>query len=502
MKMHSIARCLPVALLAASGCGDTTHPTPVSAQSPAASARSSASSAAPPGKTAQAVALPKCSLRPVTWAGFSPDAKWLLTAGAPEDTSGQEGPIKDGSIEIWSVERGERTGSLDLGNAKLPERPLVLAFSPDANTVLIAGMYGTTTRTIALGDLSLGATRFVDGALFPLSAEVSRDGKVGVVGGGAAEVVSLELPSGRVYARLPYSEGHTAANSVLSSDGSVVLREDGSQELAFLSTKTLEATLKMSAASGPDWAVPISPDRTKVAVLNEKGAAILDATTGKERVRLKGAPVVNPMSDLVWFSPSGGAVALLTSTDELYLWSAADGAPVGSGKAKLGVALEERKLQWSPDGAVIIAGRNVIDAAKAMPLRALDGAFVTWVDGHEIVTASAGRLVRTGEAAAPIATWPAPDLADATPTWSSANGLLIAYVPKGDTHVRVIRMSDGAAVDLFTTTEHAGFVVRAGDKATYDGPAAAKTCPAAQAGAGATARPGLLKDFLALRPLD
>lgn len=506
MSKRTSTRWLSVALVAiagcTAGCSDSTHPTPVTATSPAvgAAARSSASSAAAPSASAVVATGPRCPLRPVAWAGWSPDGKWLLSAGAPEDNAMHEGPIKDGSVEIWDLGRGERTGSLDLGYPMQAGRTVVHAFSSDGHTALIAGPYGSTTATIAIGDLAAGSTRFVDGAIFPMSAEVSRDGKLGVVGGGATQVVTLELASGKVFARLPYSEGHSAAFSVFSSDGSVVLREDGEQNLSFLSTKTLDETRSMPAASGPDWTVPISPDHDKVAVLNDKGAAILDASTGKKLVTLKDGPAaVNPMDDLVWYAPTGRAVALVTSTDELYVWSAEDGARL----AKVKVTLQDRKIQWSPDGAAIIAGREVIDAAKGTKLRDLEGTFVTWIKGHEIVEAAGGKLVHRGDAKAPIATWPAPELADSTTTHASASGSLVAYVPKGDTQLRVIRISDGAVVDLFTTTEHAGFAVRVGaNKPQFDGTAAAKTCPAAQAGPGATARPGLLKDFLALRPLD
>ncbi|MFO0612855.1 MAG: hypothetical protein U0414_09720 [Polyangiaceae bacterium] len=508
-RRTSSPRWLSALAVALTACGDPWPPPPPTASVSATSAPppppSVASTPAPaPSASAPVAALAKCPLRPATWAGWSPDGKWLLTAGAVPDASVHDEPIRDGSVEVWNLERGARTAGFDLGYAKEPERRLVLAYSSDGKTVLIAGTEGTTNRTLVVGDLDGGTSRLLNGAIFPVSAAVSRDGKLGVVGGGAAEVVTLELPSGKELARLPYSEGHTVAASVLSADGTVVLRENSDWKLAFLEAKTLKEKHSLSALAGPDWLVPVSPGGDKVAVINDKSASIVDAVTAKKIVDLKDRPKKVDMSaDLVWFAPGGHTIALLTSADEVLLWSADDGALLAKiSGVKFGNG-DARVVHFSPDGASFVVGRKVYDAAKGAEQRELKGSFVSWGTGHEIVEATNGTLTLTGEGGASTATWPAADLSETSTTWPSPSGALVAWVPKGETRVRVLRMSDGATMELFVTTEHTGFAVRTDRRpAAFEGVGPAESCAAAEAGPGAKPKAGLLKEFFALRPLD
>lgn len=69
----------------------------------------------------------------------------------------------------------------------------------------------------------------------------------------------------------------------------------------------------------------------------------------------------------------------------------------------------------------IVAGRKVIDAAQGTELRALKGTFVGWVEGHQTLDASGGELIRTGDDAAPIAKWKAPELEDGSTMWTSSS---------------------------------------------------------------------------------
>jgi len=116
-----------VLLAACDRAGPATHAAPESSSSSAPLAASAAPSALAPAAAA------KCDLetKKLDYVAWTPDGKFLITAGTGHGKRDGDKAVEDGSVDAWDLEKGERVFTFHLGTPKDERRSLILAYAAD-----------------------------------------------------------------------------------------------------------------------------------------------------------------------------------------------------------------------------------------------------------------------------------------------------------------------------------------------------------------------------------
>ena len=277
---------------------------------------------------------------------FSPDGRTLLAGGG-------------GFLREWRLPTGREVRSFDVGG----NYTYAAAFSADGKTLATGG-----TRCVTLWNVATGKPRHTFGGHF---GDVTRlvftaDGKELLSGGAGRSIYRWQAANGRQVNRL------VGPLNVSSNSGTFVLSPDG---------RTL-------AALGRDLAV-----------------VLLDATTGRERVRFTKhlPPRTSAATDMsVVFTPDGKTVFSATAGIDYHIrhWDATTGKeilaiPVGKGGTS-GLAV-------APDGKTLYSASRlgpvrVWEVATGKELRQIgkpgEGAtrLVLSADGRRLAALLAGRM--------------------------------------------------------------------------------------------------------------
>jgi WD40 repeat protein len=377
------------------------------------------------------------------WAGtiaFSPDGKWLATAGG-----------NDRMVRVWNAATGKQLKFLPFGST----RANVIAFSPDSRQLFVGGGVDGQSGVInswSLADEAAAAIKTpisVDNATeIRLIAEVAKEVDRIVRGPGLGELAILQqsklveivddvhLRPLRKLVEEPLLNGfalsaegrfaawqtsgspvyvvhdlanaktveinlgkRTAGFAALSRDGqSIAIGQNfwwdsddaGKSEIQlFDRSGNLLHTLK---SPGPGVTIPVfSPDGRTLAVGNRNfETRLFDVATGKLLHTLPRAKTHE-----IAFSPDGKVLATGHVDGAIVLWNVGDGTARHTVENAAG---EIYTLDWSPQGDLLAtagrAGRIVLwDAQKMMPLEALDSP--NWVNSVRFTT-DGTRLLASG----------------------------------------------------------------------------------------------------------
>lgn len=495
MRALGVSTVLALSLF---GCEPAVH-SGSGSERPALSASPSATPLASPTASALPSATPisvtPCTLerKPLDDWRWSPDGAFLLTAGTGRGEAGEK-PIQDGSVDAWDLRRGERVFTFDLGMPKADARPLVIGFAPDGKTAFSAGWADGIGQRLVAWDLVKGTTRTTElGVAFPAELLVAEDGKLLVMVGVAAQVLSVELPSLKKLGETPYSEGHADAGIDFDADEKVLLHRIDGAGVTLRDPRTLKAKKTVDGKR-------VSPDGKLIAVYAKKGSSLVLAASGKQHVKLEGVSFqeeADPILSMAAFSPDGSRIALLTSADhKLLLHDTATGKLLGTAQAKD----DAYNVSFSPDGRVLLAGGQVFEADSLKPGVALaEPPAFSFAGGHALLTVTGESYVET-DAMTGKATGRRWELPGYTTGAVRSDGGFLAYAPEGSGRIRIVRLSDGAWVELGVVRrgdQQLGFVL--GSDGAFDGAPETKSCSGAAPGLTLKDQRGLLASFLAKR---
>jgi WD40 repeat protein len=362
---------------------------------------------------------------PVQDLAFSPDGKWLATAG-----NGRH-------VQVWDVATGTERRRLALDGGPVPGVGLsalsLVRFTAGGDTLVVADNLGTVRFLDPVAGTERGRLVSV-GAVTDVS--LSADGKLAAVVGDAA--VSLwGLPGRTLRHKIPATAGRGRA--ALTPDGKllVLIGTDQSAHVIDCDTGRQVRTLTPPADPGRRFFRPqvlaVAPDGGQVALGSwDHQLIVLSLRTGKPVSSVQGN-AFGVMS--LAYAPSGRFLAVGTHPG-VRLYGLASGAELRQLEAPTPVACNA--LAFSPDGR-LLAGV----AQNAVHLWELDSARERFpAEGHQgVVSALAflrdGRLVSQGSDARLIA-W---DLA-AGRELASTRGL---QLPPGE----LATTADGGGVQAF-----------------------------------------------------
>ncbi len=253
---------------------------------------------------------------------YSPDGKWLATAGGD--------PGQSGSAKLWLAEPdGGGKPVRDL--VETPDSVLAVAFSPDSRLVAAAG----ADRAIRVWEVESGklVTTIEDHADWVMDVAFSPDGKrlASASRDKTAKVFDIEKKESLV--TFP---GHTEAVFTVSftPDGKQVATGGGDNVIRIWNPdEDGKQTGVIGGFGGPVFRLQYSPDGKRlIACSADKTLRIFEANAQKL--------VLNGHNDWVYtfaISRDGNAIVSGCWDGEVRLWNAADGKPITNFRAAPGL---------------------------------------------------------------------------------------------------------------------------------------------------------------------
>jgi WD40 repeat protein/serine/threonine protein kinase len=327
---------------------------------------------------------------------FSPDGKRLAAGIHNSDYTSEHDKRLGGKVKLWDAESGRELFTLK-GHARSVNSVL---FSPDGKRLASGSMDATVKVWNAeTGQELLTLPGHTDYNWPPMA--YSPDGRRLAVG--CDNTVQLwDAQTGQELATLKRLNGYARCLAI-TEDGRC-LAGTSSSYWAATATATVRKWdtqkdregLTFKVGSGHIDLLAYSPDGTRLGVVTDDGAKVLDAKTGKETVALKGHS--EGVSRLA-FSPDGKRLATSSSDETVKVWDTQTGKElVAKAHAKGATG-----LAFSPDGKRLASGSwdgsvKLWDTASWTEVRTIasggaigDLAFTP--DGRRLAGASAG-LVR------------------------------------------------------------------------------------------------------------
>ena len=326
------------------------------------------------------------------WVGsvsFSPDGLWIVT-GSDDHTA----KLWDARTGTPLLELERKTDALYIEN-KLPT-PSVwnVSFSPDG-TRIISGTNGSSADKQTVWDARTGTPLLeLEGNTGLFSPDGAR------IATGSGFGTAVKVWDGQTGTKLFESAKGERWEKVkglsFSPDGTrILIVRDGGAEV--LDARTGTSLLELMQRTEQLWSGSFSPDGTRIAIGGGRTVTVCDARTGTKQLEFKGhkSTVVSVSFD------SDGARIVSCSQLTATVWDARTGAPNFELK---GHTAEVSGASFSPDGRRIITGGGdqsvkVWDArtgALLLGLRGRTGRFSP--DGTRIVTGGENNTVTVWDA--------------------------------------------------------------------------------------------------------
>jgi WD40 repeat protein/transcriptional regulator with XRE-family HTH domain len=353
---------------------------------------------------------------------FSPDGKYVLTAGADRTPrlwniqTGQEirryivhrGAVRTVAISpdgkfvltggdekiarLWDAKTGRQLHVFSDHGSSVTS----VAFSPDGKYILTVAR----STSMHLWNANTGQ-KIRDFSADTESASFSPDGRYILTHRGLSSSI-WEVATGKEFRRFPVLE--TIVSEVFSPDGRYVLTGHLDGTASLLEIETGKEIYKYIGNTGTVWTVAMSPDGKYVLTgTDEKTVILWDTQTGKEVHRFLGHEAA---INIAVFSPDGRYI--LTGSDDktARLWAT---PPIYPPFTFLGHTKGITSIAYSPDGKYALTGSNdntarLWDVESNYELRAFVGhtASVTSVafspDGKYVLTSSDDKTARLWDA--------------------------------------------------------------------------------------------------------
>jgi uncharacterized protein with WD repeat len=228
--------------------------------------------------------------------GFSPDGKWIASAG------------RDGA-RLWSAATGKEVFAIQ--GQTWANR---VAFSPDGKRLATAGNPGTRVWDVATGK---ELANLVGERIWESSAAFRPDGKY-LATANVRHTISLWNPA--TGERLRTLMGHTGAVHTITfrPDGKRLASASVDQTVKIWDPQTGRALLTLRGHTNQVHTVDYSPDgRRLVTASSDRTIRLWDARTGQELLTLNGHTT---HVYCAVFSPGGGRLATTSNDGQILLW--------------------------------------------------------------------------------------------------------------------------------------------------------------------------------------
>jgi RNA polymerase sigma factor (sigma-70 family) len=310
---------------------------------------------------------------------FSPDGKWLVTAGYSAD---QAGPVF--ALVVWDARTGKHVHTF----TKPDGVGVTLDFSPDGKLLATANSGpGTVTlwETGTWKELPSLPHRMATSIRF------SRDSKFLVTHSCAfareaiSDVRVWHTDTGKSAFEVERKADEAFYSAALAPDGKVLAVGSNLGVVRLIDTKTGQARSEIKMPDSKLTAASFSPAGDKLLTWSHGGETnhvrVWDATTGKEERKLEGDGPIQ----FATFSPDGKCVAAVRNGlgrgAVAWLWNLATGQKAAALVPSKEYLVEADRLSFSPDGALLVVyavvqkrnGPKIIPESVAVAYAVPDG---------------------------------------------------------------------------------------------------------------------------------
>lgn len=239
---------------------------------------------------------------------FAPDSRTIL------------GSVSPNTLVKWDAESGKV-----IGRFRVPRRghSLILKYSPDGRLIALAGMRHAILINAESFKIVKSAT-FAEHAAYQ-SLDWSLDGRFIALGGTFKQAVVWNIATDKLAVTKPV-EDNVGLVAFFNHSGQVLYSCDDEVFLWNPTSKKVRKVIKLKSKDGYCWDHVLSPDKTTLISLSERGCLLKTNTKTWLSKRFK--TVTSSCGYQFGFSPDGRLLAMTANIDILHVWDVENGRPL------------------------------------------------------------------------------------------------------------------------------------------------------------------------------